>query len=91
MSDSKHDATYHAGEDGPDEATDPNPADLPTNIDGDPAGGEHDGAPTAEELAADRNLYPTATPDDVPDGSQIPHGEDVEETGGDAIDPDGEV
>ena len=86
MSDSKHEATYH-GDDGPDEATDPNP----TNIDGDPAGGEHEGAPTAEELAADQNLYPTATPDDVPDGSQIPHGDDVEKTNGDATDPDGEI
>jgi len=83
MSDSKHEATYHAGEDGPDEATDPNPADLPTNIDGDPAGGEHDGAPTAEELAADRNLFGAGEPamsDDAP-----------EESGGDATDPDGEV
>jgi len=83
MSESKHEATYHAGDGGPE--------DFPTNIDGERAGDEHPGAPTVEELAADENLYPTPTPDDVPDGSQIPHGEDVEETGGDATDPEGEA
>lgn len=55
-----------------DEATDPNPATVPTNIDGDPAGGEHPGAPDAEELAADRNLFPGAEKplsDDAPEES----------------------
>lgn len=58
----------------PDEATDPDPqtlADLETYEEAGP------GAPTAEELAADDNLYPEATGDDVPDGSQIPTGGDL--------------
>lgn len=38
----------------------------------------HPGEPTAEELAADENLYPQATGDDVADGSQLP-GPDVAE------------
>jgi hypothetical protein len=58
-----------------DEPTDPNP----TNLAGEPAGGEHPGAPDAEELAADRNLYPEPTSDDVADGTAIPDAEHAAE------------
>ena len=70
-----------------DEPTDPNPADL------EPQPG-HDryvpGAPTEEELAADTNLYPEPTGDEVLDGSQLPDSADLPEESTEG-DPDGDV
>lgn len=57
-----------------DEPTDPNPAEIPTEAERYPDGGEHPGAPTAEELAADGNLYPPAEVGD--DDAVDEHGDD---------------
>jgi hypothetical protein len=64
-----------------DEATDPNPATI---ADLDSYEASHPGAPSAEELAADRNLYPEPTGDDVADGTALPdteHGDHTAESG----------
>jgi hypothetical protein len=66
-----------------DESTDPphqTIADLDTYEEAGP------GAPTAEDLAADRVLYPEATGDDVPDGSQLPDSGDLPEESSDLND-----
>lgn len=52
-----------------DEPADPAPATI-TDLDTYEEAGP--GSPTAEDLAADSNLYPTPTDDSVPDGSQLP-------------------
>jgi hypothetical protein len=79
----------------PDEATDPNPADLEQATIADLETYEEagPGSPTAEELAADRNLFPLPEPtgDEVNDGTQLAGGDPGPESGGDADDPDGEV
>ena len=66
MTENKSEATFHGVE--VDEGTDPDPATIvPLE--------EYDenhtaGAPTRDELAADQNLYPEGTPDEVLDGTQ---------------------
>ena len=77
MSNSKHEATYGVERD---EGTDPDPSTIVPLEEYEQT---HPDNPSAEELAADRNLFGAGEPplsDDAP-----------EESGGDAADPDGEV